>query len=282
MKTENKPLVSVCIPSYNNADYIAETIQCILDQTLNDLELVICDDHSKDSTVEVIKSFHDDRIRLFVNEKNLGMSGNWNECLKHCSGKYIKLICADDMLAPAALEKEVGALENNPSAVMAESDTQFRDLDGNTKGIYKRYHESGLVPGKKIAKAGLFFKNYFGAPLNNTFRATVLDKVHGFDTDFTYILDYNFFMDIACLGDVYIIHEPLNYFRLRNDSNTGKVLTTEKEAYVNEHKMLLDKHKEVLSITPMQYRYSVFMRKLLNFGSAIYLKLFIGNKKNGK
>ena len=81
-------------------------------------------------------------------------------------------------------------------------------------------------------------------------------------------------MDVACLGDVYIIHEPLNYFRLRNDSNTGKVLTTEQEAYVNEHKMLLDKHREVLKINAFQYQYSVMMRKLLNFGSAIYLKLF--------
>lgn len=276
MKKDKNPLVSVCIPSYNNADYIAETIQCILNQSLTDLELVICDDHSSDKTVDVINTFKDERIRLFINEKNLGMSGNWNECLKKCRGKYIKLICADDMLALTALEKEVTALENNPSVVLAESDTQFRDLQGNTRGSYKRYHASGIVSGKKIAKAGLFFKNYFGAPLNNTFRASVLQKVHGFDTEFTYILDYNFFMDVACLGDVFIIHEPLNYFRLRSDSNTGKVLTKEQESYVNEHKMLLDKHKDILKISPIQYKLSVAMRKCLNFGSAIYLKMFIG------
>lgn len=274
MNNTNRPLVSVCIPAYNNAEYIAETIQCILDQTLTDLELVICDDHSKDNTVEVIKSFDDPRIRLIINEKNLGMSGNWNNCLKHCRGKYIKLICADDMLAPTALEKEVGVLEINPTAVMSESDTQFRNLEGVTKGSYKRYPASGLVDGKKIAKAGILYKNFFGAPLNNTFRASVLEKVSGFDTDFTYILDYNFFVDVACLGDVYIIHEPLNYFRLRNDSNTGKVLTTEQEAYVNEHKMLLDKHRAALQINELQYRWSILMRRILNFGSAIYLKLF--------
>lgn len=274
MNNTNRPLVSVCIPAYNNAEYIAETIQCILDQTLTDLELVICDDHSKDNTVEVIKSFDDPRIRLIINEKNLGMSGNWNNCLKHCRGKYIKLICADDMLAPTALEKEVGVMEINPTAVMSESDTQFRNLEGVTKGSYKRYPASGLVDGKKIAKAGILYKNFFGAPLNNTFRASVLEKVSGFDTDFTYILDYNFFVDVACLGDVYIIHEPLNYFRLRNDSNTGKVLTTEQEAYVNEHKMLLDKHRAALQINELQYRWSILMRRILNFGSAIYLKLF--------
>ncbi len=277
--TNNQPLVSVCIPSYNNADYISETIDCILNQTYQNLELVICDDHSKDNTVEVIKSYTDPRVKLFINEKNLGMSGNWNNCLNHCTGEFIKLICADDMLAKDSIEKEVTALINNPSALLAESDTQFRDLQGNTKGSYTRYKKAGLVDGKVIARAGLFSRNLFGAPLNNTFRASVLEKVHGFDPSFKYILDYDFWVSIACLGDVYIIHEPLNYFRLRNDSNTGKVLTTEQKAYVEEHKMLLRKHAEELHISNVDFTLSVMIRKILNFGSRIYLRLFIGNNK---
>ncbi len=276
MTTNNLPLVSVCIPAYNNADYISETIDCILNQTYQNLELVICDDHSTDKTVEVIQSYSDPRVKLFLNEKNLGMSGNWNNCLQKCSGEYIKLICADDMLAQDALEKEVLALINNPSAVMSESDTQFRDLQGNTKGSYTRYKTSGLVDGKVIARAGLFSRNLFGAPLNNTFRRSVLEKINGFDPSFKYILDYDFWVSIACLGNVYIIHEPLNYFRLRNDSNTGKVLTTEQKAYVEEHKMLLRKHSKELHISKFDFEMSVMIRKILNFGSRIYLRLFIG------
>lgn len=276
MTTNNLPLVSVCIPAYNNADYISETIDCILNQTYKNIELVICDDHSTDKTVEVIQSYSDPRVKLFLNEKNLGMSGNWNNCLNHCTGEFIKLICADDMLANDALEKEVMALINHPSAVMSESDTQFRDLQGNTKGSYTRYKKSGLVDGKVIARAGLFSRNLFGAPLNNTFRRSVLEQVHGFDPSFKYILDYDFWVSIACLGDVYIIHEPLNYFRLRSDSNTGKVLTTEQKAYVEEHKMLLRKHSQELHISNVDFTLSVMIRKILNFGSRIYLRLFIG------
>ncbi len=271
-----QPLVSVCIPAYNNADYIDQTISCILNQTYKNLELVICDDHSKDDTVEVIRKFEDPRIRLLINEKNLGMSGNWNHCLQQCKGEFIKLICADDMLALDALEKEVNALIAHPTALLAESDTQFRDLEGNTKGSYTRYKKSGLVSGKVIARAGLFSRNLFGAPLNNTFRKSVLDQVPGFDPQFKYILDYDFWVSIACLGDVYIIHEPLNYFRLRNDSNTGKVLTTEQKAYVEEHKMLLRKHAAALHISNLDFALSVFIRKCLNLGSRIYLRLFIG------
>ena len=276
MTTNNLPLVSVCIPAYNNADYISETIDCILNQTYKNIELVICDDHSTDKTIEVIQSYSDPRVKLFLNEKNLGMSGNWNNCLNHCTGEFIKLICADDMLTNDALEKEVIALINHPSAVMSESDTQFRDLQGNTKGSYTRYKKSGLVTGKVIARAGLFSRNLFGAPLNNTFRRSVLEQVHGFDPSFKYILDYDFWVSIACLGDVYIIHEPLNYFRLRSDSNTGKVLTTEQKAYVEEHKMLLRKHSQELHISNVDFTLSVMIRKILNFGSRIYLRLFIG------
>ena len=87
-----EPLVSVCIPAYNNAAYIKETIDSILGQTYSNLELVICDDRSKDDTVKVIEAIKDDRIKLFQNEKNLGMSGNWNHCLSKCSGEFIKLI----------------------------------------------------------------------------------------------------------------------------------------------------------------------------------------------
>ena len=101
-----EPLVSVCIPAYNNAAYIKETIDSILKQTWKNLELVICDDKSKDNTIEVIESIKDDRIRLCKNEKNLGMSGNWNKCLHECKGEFIKLICADDMLREDAIEKE--------------------------------------------------------------------------------------------------------------------------------------------------------------------------------
>lgn len=271
-----EPLVSVCIPAYNNAAYIKETIDSILDQTWKNLELVICDDKSKDNTVEVIESIKDDRIKLYKNEKNLGMSGNWNNCLSKCTGEYIKLICADDMLAKDCLEKEVKALIDNPTAVLAESDTQLFDLNGKPKGFYKRYKASGLTDGRTIARAGFFIKNYFGAPLANTFRKSTLEKVGGFDTWYTYILDYDFWVQLACIGDVYIIHEPLNYFRVRNDSNTGEVMAGDKtDAYVDEHIHLVNKFKEELHLSDADIKRSIFIRKFRNFAAGIYLKIFV-------
>lgn len=271
-----EPLVSVCIPAYNNAAYIKETIDSILNQTYQNIELIIADDQSKDNTVEVIKSIKDDRIRLYENEKNLGMSGNWNHCLKLCQGEFIKLICADDMLAKDAIEKEAKALIENPEVVMAESDTRFVDLNGKFKGTYRRYHTKGITDGKKIARAGFFSQNYFGAPLANMFRRSVLDKVHGFDTNYYYILDYDLWIRIACLGKVYIIHEPLNFFRVRNDSNTGEVMAGgKKEAYVSEHRYLVEKYAKELHMSKLEIELSVLIRRLRNFAGSGYLKIFV-------
>ncbi|MFV0465940.1 MAG: glycosyltransferase family 2 protein [Lachnospiraceae bacterium] len=273
-----KPLVSVCIPAYNNAAYIKDTIESVLSQTYENLELVICDDKSTDNTVEVIRSFWDNRIKLYLNEKNLGMSGNWNNCLKKCDGEFIKLICADDMLKPQCMEKEVEALLEHPEAVLAESDTQLFDLAGKPKGFYKRYKTDGLTDGKEIVRAGFFLKNYFGAPLANTFRRSTLEEVGGFDTWYTYILDYDFWVTLACKGDVYIIHEPLNYFRVRNDSNTGQVMLGDKtKAYVAEHEHLVRKFADVLSFSEADIKRSIRIRKIRNFMAAVYLKVLVRN-----
>ena len=270
------PLVSVCIPAYNNAGYIKETIDSVLRQTYRNLELVICDDKSTDNTVEVIEKIEDTRIKLFKNEKNLGMSGNWNNCLKKCRGEFIKLICADDMLSEDCLKKEVRALQEHPTAVLAESDTKLFDMEGRPKGFYKRYRTSGLVDGKMVARKGFFVKNYFGAPLANTFRRSAVQQTGGFDPWYTYILDYDFCVKLACKGDVFIIHEPLNYFRVRNDSNTGEVMAGGKtEDYVKEHIHLVKKFQKELGLSDADIRRSVRIRKLRNFAAGVYLKVFV-------
>lgn len=275
-----KPLVSVCIPAYNNADYIGETIEAILAQSYSNIELIIVDDNSKDNTYEVISEYatKDSRVKVFHNDNNLGMSGNWNYCLSLCKGEFIKLVCADDLLATNAIEKEVEALTENPSAVLVSSDTKLVDLNGKGKGFYKRYPKKGLVDGKKIVRRGFFVKDYFGAPQANTFRRSAYEKVGGFDTNYTYILDYDFFVEISKLGDNYVIHEPLNFFRVRGDSNTGQVMGDDKEKtakYVAEHRYLLEKNIEAVNLSKFDVWLSVVIRKFRCFAASIYLKVFV-------
>lgn len=273
-----KTLVSVCIPAYNSAGYIMDTVNSILNQSYRNLELVVVDDCSTDHTFELLQGVADERLKLYRNEENLGMSGNWNRCLELCRGEYVKLVCADDLLAENALELEVSALEEHPSAVIAESDTKLVDLNGSGKGFYKRYGKKGLVDGRKICRRGFFNKDYFGAPQANTFRRNAAEKIGGFDPAFTYILDYDFFVSLACQGDVYIIHESLNFFRVRKESNTGAVMGEDKEktaVYVAEHRYLLEKNRQRLQLSGFDIWLSVLIRRFRCFAASIYLKLFV-------
>lgn len=271
-----QPLVSICIPAYNNAGYIKDTIESILKQTYQNIELIIVDDNSKDNTLEVIQSMKDPRVKVFHNEENLGMVGNWNKCLSLANGEFVKLICADDMLDQNAIELEAEALENNPSANLVESDTRLVDINGKKTGVFHRYRKSGLVDGKKIAKISLLIQNFFGAPVNNMIRKVALDKVGYFDESFTYILDFDMWVRLACSGDVYIIHQQLNSFRIRNDSNTGNLIGKNRDVYVDEHRRLVEKHASagIINLTKFDVGFSVWFRKVRNVLIGIYLKLF--------
>lgn len=280
----NKSLVSICIPTYNNADYICETLDTVMNQTYEKIELVVVDDNSKDETWNIINKYKEEYerqnpqskklIRIYKNENNLGMSGNWNRALELCTGEYLKLICADDLLDENLTEREVRIMEEYPEVICVSSDTQFIDLSGRKKGQYKRYKKSGIVNGIEAVQSCIFTRDRLGAPVANLFRRTVYEQVGGFDPSFVYIIDYDFYMRVYCAGKVYIIHEPLNFFRIRNDSNTGQVLSGDKGAiYIGEHRRLVTKVAGVLGLKPWQIEISVIIRRMLSFAGSIYLKI---------
>jgi glycosyltransferase involved in cell wall biosynthesis len=272
MARQEAPLVSISIPTYNNAATIENTIQSVLRQTYDNLEINVLDDCSKDNTVELVESFGDARIKLYRNEHNLGMTGNWNRCLAVAHGEFVKLICADDLLDETAIEKEVTAMRENPTVNLVESDTRLVDIHGKKTGSFLRYRKAGVVDGKKVAKTSIIWNNFFGAPVNNLIRKSTLDAVGGFDPDFTYILDFEMWMRIACVGDIYIIHELLNSFTVRNDSNTGNLIGKDRETYVDEHRRLVEKYKKELALNGFQCSFSVWFRKFRNVLIGIFLK----------
>ncbi|HUL32094.1 MAG TPA: glycosyltransferase family 2 protein, partial [Thermodesulfobacteriota bacterium] len=92
--------VSVCIPSYNGARFIGATIKSVLDSVYQDFEIIISDDASTDSTFKVIESFHDGRISVYRNERNLGVVRNWNQALTKATGDYVGLLNHDDLYGP--------------------------------------------------------------------------------------------------------------------------------------------------------------------------------------
>jgi len=112
------PLVSVLMTAYNREDYIAEAIESVVTSSYENFELIIVDDCSQDSTVEIAKRFEreDARIKVYQNEKNLGDYPNRNKAAGYARGKYIKYLDSDDVMYNHCLEVMVSAMEKFPTA----------------------------------------------------------------------------------------------------------------------------------------------------------------------
>lgn len=117
-KNISTPLVSVLMTAYNREKYIAEAIESVLNSTYQNWELIIVDDCSKDRTVEIAKQYEekDKRIKVYLNEKNLGDYPNRNQAASHARGKYLKYLDADDMIYPYGIEQLVYYMEKFPEA----------------------------------------------------------------------------------------------------------------------------------------------------------------------
>ncbi len=110
---QNKPLVSVCIPTYNKARYLRKSLESIINQTYGNLEIVVSDNASTDNTEEIMKSFTDGRLKYCRNPTNIGCYNNYNTCLKVAKGEFVAFYHSDDMYESDIVEKEVEFLQNH-------------------------------------------------------------------------------------------------------------------------------------------------------------------------
>lgn len=114
--TTSQPLVSVCIPSYNSAAYVQETIDCLLQQTYTHLEIIAVDDGSTDNTRDIFGAIQDKRFTYFMQE-NKGAAAARNAAFALCSGEYIKFMDADDLLNLACIEKQLEVIRGKTDCI---------------------------------------------------------------------------------------------------------------------------------------------------------------------
>ncbi|MEP6677562.1 MAG: glycosyltransferase family A protein [Ferruginibacter sp.] len=114
----NKPMVSVLMTAYNRESYIEEAIESVLSSNYTNFELIIVDDCSTDNTVAIAKGYElkDSRVKVFINEKNLGDYPNRNRAAGYATGKFLKYLDSDDAFYPGGLEYCVRCMENNKEA----------------------------------------------------------------------------------------------------------------------------------------------------------------------
>jgi len=238
---KNFPIVTVVVPAYNHEDYVLDCITSILDEDYPNMEVIVINDGSTDSTEEKVRDYirrHGEKFR-FISKKNEGLVKTLNLGLKLARGKYFCELASDDMLLPGSIRKRVEYLEANPRAeavfadgyfLNASEKTSTRILQGTVAGYHGPEHTiENLIKGDAI----IMFPS-------GMIKKSTLDALGGFDEDFRYYEDIYLEYLLALGHRVDYLDEPVMYLR-RHSTNVSKtyMLKTREERILALEKLFL-------------------------------------------
>jgi glycosyltransferase involved in cell wall biosynthesis len=207
------PSITVLMPTYNAAKYIAEAITSVLQQTYTDFELLIVNDGSTDETVAIINSFKDDRIVL-INQPNKGVADALNTGLAYARAPYIARFDADDVCYPYRLEKQIRFLQDNPEYILVGSEAKY--ILENGEFLFD-FHCIAYSHEQIIDK--LYFYCPFVHPAVMYKKQAVIDA-GGYPTHAHNFEDYLLWANLAGSGRLCNLTEPLIKYRLNSSSVT--------------------------------------------------------------
>jgi glycosyltransferase involved in cell wall biosynthesis len=179
--------VSVIIPAYNNAEYLGETLQSVLDQTYTNLEVLVVNDASPDNVNEVVQRFSDPRVRYIVHERNQGLSAARNTGIRASTGDHIALLDGDDLFHPKKLELHVAFFDQHPE-ISVTYNSRF-ELNHSATTIRELWR-----PPRVVSLPDLVFGFPF-SPSDMVVRREWMFRVNLFETRYVYVGED---MDINC------------------------------------------------------------------------------------
>lgn len=257
MKPTSTPVVTIAIPTYNSARYLEETIDAVMRQTFTDWELVIVDDASTDGTASILGKLpsilHDPRVRVFHNDHNLRMVGNWNAAVSRSRGRFLKLLCADDILVPDCIDRQVRALDAHPSAVVASGARVIINSRGKRLFVRNGIGRTGLYPGRAMIRRSIMSgTNIIGDPVNVMWRRSAMEEVGIFDPSVVYCTDVEYWMRLLSVGDLYYDAEPVGFYRIHAEAAaTGLAGVTVRDFL---HTARLQEARGSVSLSPFDLR----------------------------
>lgn len=219
------PSVSICLPVFNGERFLSEAIESVLSQTYGDYELLISDDRSEDASLAIANSYarRDRRITVWSNPQNLGLFGNYNQCLKRASGRYIKLFAQDDSLAPQMLSRSLEAFSAGQDIALVSTRRQILSEEGGAARAIQQLDSSRTVAGDDVIKGCLrTLHNWIGEPSSVMFPSSLAGN--GFDTSFHHLGDLEYWFRIIRGRNYVFLNEPLCNFRCHSGSATSRNL----------------------------------------------------------
>lgn len=214
----NNDLVTIITPSYNTAKFVLETIESVVAQTYPYWEMIIVDDCSTDNSVEIIENYiqknNENRIRLFINQKNSGAALSRNRALREAKGRWIAFLDSDDLWLPEKIEKQIEFME---SSNYSFSYTKYEIINENSFSLFQ------VVSGpKRITKAGMYLYCWPGC-LTVMYDASVVGLVQ--IDDISKNNDYAMWLRVVEIVDCYLLPKCYSRYRKRSGSisNYSKV-----------------------------------------------------------
>ena len=227
-------LVTIVLPVYNGERFLEEAIKSVLNQTYRNIELIIVNDYSTDSSEEIIKEYLsvDSRIKYYKNETNLKLPRSLNVGFSHASGEYLTWTSDDNMYHSDAIETMATYLDEHPEVSLVYADCNSIDAEGNTVG----YFEAG-------ASEELIYHNTVGACFMYT--RDVRNEIGNYDASLFLVEDLEYWLRINLRHVIHPLNVCLYEYRYHDKNLTA---TREQEIYQAKSKLMwlyLEKYETI-------------------------------------
>lgn len=251
MNMVNSPLVSVIIPVYNGAAYIAEALESILNQTYENIEIIIIDDGSTDNSLDIVKGFRSDKIKIIVNECNIGLAATRNRGLKAAEGEYIALMDGDDVSFPNRLSAQVNLLEKHPDVGLVSSHfiTFEEDLQTGKQSVKKVPLDSDYIA------ARLPFQSVICCPSAMMRTAVLNDHNLLFNETLKVSEDWDLWYRMSQVANVSNVDEILLYYRKHGNNLSKKREEMYRHKIMLIQKSFLDNGFDIKDLFDVDYRF---------------------------
>lgn len=268
--------IVVILPVYNGGNLLAQSVQSVLDQSLQQFDFYILDDCSTDESWQYLQNLKDDRIKLFRNEKNRGLFYNLNLLIRSSDAPLIKLWSQDDIMYPYCLERTLAFHRQYPQIGFSYSARDIIDEQGML--IQDSYVDKTpeLVSSKLHARIAFYTGSIAGNIANVTLIRWTLDKVGLFREDMKISGDFDMWVRLAKDHPVGFIRQPL--IQLRN--HTGQ-LSRQEKYYVFHCKEDLEVYKNLLGYVNAEAR-TEGRWLLRNYKLLFYYTLMVKAMAKGK
>lgn len=205
-----QPKVSICIPTYNQAEYLRFSVQSALAQKFDNLDIVISDNHSSDGTLKYLSTLTDERVHVVRPPQHLPMADHWRFCVSQSTGDYFNLLSSDDVLLHQYVSKLAALLCKYPTAAFAYCAAQIIDEHGKFSGTER--HVGGDFFRRGEDELNRFIRGAGCVFTSMLIRRDHYERVGGFKS-WTIVGDWELELRLIQVGDVVYHDEELIQYR---------------------------------------------------------------------